>query len=67
MNQPSEPTFEPRPLKIGGDWSVVATWRDGHTERITGFKSGREAFDWVENQSQGWLAKRAATKSAGET
>jgi hypothetical protein len=46
---------------------VVATWRDGHTERITGFKSGREAFDWVENQSQGWLAKRAATKSAGET
>ena len=30
-------TFEPRPLKVGHEWQVVATWPSGHTEYITGF------------------------------
>ncbi len=55
---PSHPSFEACPLKIGGEWSVLVKWPDGRRERIGGFKSGAQAFWWIENESQSWLAQR---------
>jgi hypothetical protein len=37
------------------DWRVSATWPDGHSEEIAGFKNEAEANDWIANKFQAWL------------
>ena len=35
-----EPTFQARPVGIGGAWYVLVSWPDGRIEKVTGFASG---------------------------
>jgi hypothetical protein len=51
-------TFDPRPLKVGHDWHVVATHPGGEGEHITRFKTEDDAKDWIANESEAWLKKR---------
>jgi hypothetical protein len=39
----------------GDDWSVAATWPDGRSEEIKGFKSESAANEWIANRSAAWL------------
>ena len=39
----------------GQDWFVAATWPDGRSEEIAGFKSELEANEWIANKFQAWL------------
>jgi hypothetical protein len=40
-------TFEPQPLKLGGEWQLVAAFPNGLTVNITGFKTEDEAKQWL--------------------
>jgi hypothetical protein len=51
-------TFDPRPLKAGPHWQVVATYPSGQQEHITGFDTESDAKNWITNDSQAWLRKR---------
>ena len=42
----------------GNQWSVEAEWPDGTIGRIDTFKAHIEAVDWLDRQSQAWLAGR---------
>jgi hypothetical protein len=37
------------------DWSVAATWPDGRSEEISGFKNESEANEWIATKFQAWL------------
>ena len=51
--------FEPRPLKIGLGWHIVATYPSGLQEHIIGFKTQAEATEWLANgRRQAWLKAR---------
>ena len=39
----------------GDDWSVAATWPDGRSEEIKGFKSESAANEWIANRFAAWL------------
>src|ERR1700693_5582179 len=41
-------TFDPKPLKSGTDWYVVATDPGGQQEHITGFKTEADAIEWLD-------------------
>ena len=57
-----EPTFEARPVGIGGAWHVLVSWPDGRTEKITGFASGALANKWIIGpESQRWIARKRMT------
>jgi hypothetical protein len=52
-------TFEPKPLKVGPEWHVVATYPRGQKEHITGFHSEAEAIEWIAGEGcQAWLRAR---------
>ena len=51
--------FSPNPLKVGGEWQVVAQYPSGQVEMITGFKTEAEAMEWIEKDSKAWVKKRA--------
>ena len=54
--------FTPKPLKIGGEWYLVATWPSGQEEHITGFKTEIEALNWIGQPKQlEWLRIRGFT------
>ena len=36
-------------------WGVAATWSDGHSETIGGFKNENEANEWIAKEFQAWL------------
>jgi hypothetical protein len=56
-------TFEPRPLKVGTEWHVVATYPRGQKEHIAGFHSEAEAIEWIASEScQAWLRARGYTE-----
>jgi hypothetical protein len=48
-------TFDPRPLKVGSQWRVVATYPSERQEHITGFRSEVDAKHWITNGSKVWL------------
>ena len=57
-----EPTFEARPMGIGGAWYVLVTWPDGRIEKVTGFASGALANEWIiGSASQSWIAQKQIT------
>jgi hypothetical protein len=50
-------TFDPRPLKVGAQWQVVATYPSERQEHLTGFRSEADAKHWITNGSKAWLKK----------
>jgi hypothetical protein len=49
-------TFNPVPRRVGGGWYLEASLPDGRTIPITGFKSEREAKEWLgSSQRVTWL------------
>jgi len=56
-------TFDPKPLKSGTDWYLVATYPDGQREHITGFKIEADAIEWLDSsRCQAWLKARGCAK-----
>jgi len=56
-------TFDPKPLKSGTDWYVVATYPSGQHEHITGFKTEADAIEWLDSsRRQAWLKARGCAK-----
>jgi hypothetical protein len=43
----SKVTFDPKPLKSGTGWYVVATYPGSQQEHIPGFKTEAEAVEWL--------------------
>ena len=57
-----DPTFEARPVGIGGAWYVLVSWPDGRIEKVTGFASGALANRWIISpESQRWIARKRMT------
>jgi hypothetical protein len=58
-NLPEKISFEPQPLKVGVEWCVVAIYPKGQQERIAGFKTEREAVDWIGSSAAlNWVKAR---------
>jgi hypothetical protein len=53
-------TFDPRPLKVGAQWQIVATCPNGQQEHITGFRSEVDAEHWITNGFKAWLKNRCS-------
>jgi hypothetical protein len=53
-------TFDPKPLKIGTRWHIVATYHpSGQQEHITGFRDEAEAKEWLAGKGcQVWRKAR---------
>jgi hypothetical protein len=52
-------TFDPKPLKSGSGYYVVAAYPGGQQEHITGFKIEADAIEWLaSSRSQAWLKAR---------
>lgn len=57
-NRRGEPRLNPKPLKVGAEWQIVAHYPSGEVERIRGFQSEVEALQWIDDASGAWLKKR---------
>jgi hypothetical protein len=56
-------TFDPKALKRGLEWYLVATYPGGQQEHITGFKTEAEAVEWLaSSRCQAWLKARGYAK-----
>ena len=56
-------TFDPKPLKSGTGWYVVATYPGSQQEHIPGFKTEAEAVEWLaSSRCQAWLKARGYAK-----
>ena len=56
---PPKITFDPRQLKLGAEWCIVAKYLRGQKEHIAGFHSEDEALDWLAGDAcQSWLRAR---------
>ena len=56
-------TFNPKPLKSGTGWYVVATYSGSQQEHIPGFKTEAEAVEWLaSSRCQAWLEARGYAK-----
>ena len=59
----SKVIFDPKPLKSGTGWYVVATYRGGQQEHIPGFKTETEAVEWLaSSRCHAWLKARGYAK-----
>jgi hypothetical protein len=60
MTNPADKiTLEPRPLKVGPEWHVVATYPMGGKEHIIGFRSEAEALAWMKSdRCAAWVKAR---------
>jgi len=54
----SVPVLQIRRAEGEDEWCVAATWPDGHFEQIAGFKSERDANEWIAKSFQEWLDHR---------
>jgi hypothetical protein len=52
-------TFDPRPLRVGAQWQIVATYPSERQQHITGFRSEADAKHWIANGSKTWLKTTA--------
>jgi hypothetical protein len=50
-------TFEPKQLKTGSEWYVLAALSGIRAQRIPSFKSQAEAEAWIRTESSAWLQK----------
>jgi hypothetical protein len=58
-NPAREIKFDPKPLKVGDEWHIVASWPDGREEHISGFKNEIEAINWIGSSKHlQWLKAR---------
>ena len=57
-NRRGEARLNPKPLKVGTEWQVVAHYPSGEVERICGFQNEAEALQWINDASGAWLKKR---------
>ncbi len=56
-------TFEPKPLKVGHAWHIVATYPSQQQEHITGFQTEAAAEEWLaSDKCQAWLKARGYAK-----
>jgi hypothetical protein len=56
-------TFDPKPLKRGPEWYLVATYPSGQQEHISGFKTEADAIEWLaSSRCQAWLKARGYAK-----
>jgi hypothetical protein len=56
-------TFDPKPLRSGTGWHVVATYPGSQQEHIPGFKTEAEAVEWLaSSRCQAWLKARGYAK-----
>ncbi len=53
-------TFDPKPIRIGGAWGLVATHAlSGQQEHIVGFHTETEAEEWLASKGcKAWLRTR---------
>jgi hypothetical protein len=52
-------TFEPKPLKVGEGWYIVVTYPGSMQEHIPGFRSEKEAEEWLAGKGrETWLRAR---------
>lgn len=51
---------------VGLGYCVVAKWRDGRREVVTGFGDQAQATRWIEQDSAGWLANIPGQESGGQ-
>ena len=59
MAKPVTVTFDPRPVKTGASWQLIATHPSGHQEDIAGFHTETEAIDWLSSSAcAAWLRTR---------
>jgi hypothetical protein len=59
----SKVTFDPKPVKSGTGWYVVATYLGGQQEHLPGFKNEAEAIEWLaSSRCQAWLKARGYAK-----
>ncbi len=59
MANPMTVTFDPRPVKVGASWRLIATHPSGHQEKIAGFHSETEAIEWLSSRAySAWLRTR---------
>lgn len=57
--------FDPRPIRVGSAWSIVATHPSGQREHISGFHTETEARGWLSNKSfAAWMRTRGYTAFA---
>jgi hypothetical protein len=58
-------TFDPRPVKVGASWQLIATHPSGHQEDIAGFHTETEAIDWLSSTAcAAWLRTRGYPPNA---
>ena len=56
-------TFDPKPLKSGTDWYLVATYSRAQQEHLTDFKTEADAIEWLDSsRCQAWLKARGYAK-----
>jgi hypothetical protein len=48
------------------DWFVAATWPDGRSEDIRGFKSEQDANEWIAKEFQAWLDEHPQGESTAD-
>jgi len=53
-----KPDMTPRELKGGSAWYVLVTWGDWPSEQVGGCRTEKEAQQWIEESSPGWLDQR---------
>lgn len=49
----------------GEEWKVAATWPDGRSKDIKGFKTESAANEWIANSFAAWLEKADRDGAAG--
>ena len=50
------PTFTIEDDKVGLGYCVIAQWRDGRREVVTGFGDQEQAARWIKEDSARWLS-----------
>jgi hypothetical protein len=54
------PVLQIRRSDRGQEISVVATWPDGRTRQVNGFKTETEANEWIAHKFQEWMEEQGA-------
>jgi hypothetical protein len=49
-------TFDPRPLRVGSEWYVIATYPTGQEKQVTGFRTEADAKAWINSDKRKDLA-----------
>ena len=52
-------------LRSGENWTVEAEWPDGTIEQAAEVKSASEAWGWIDQSSESWIADRINSTGSG--